>query len=143
MLYFEMFTRVQPEPAMKDFEEVFNQTGRVGEIGSLLDTDYDKPNHHLTDRADELNLMFDGKADGQLGSPLRGGSRKKSQGRKRDLNIDHWKSNEEYDTNVPINRQCNSALLKRVDVIAEEKENLDNSNHSNSEIKQTITITAP
>jgi len=31
----------------------------------------------------------------------------------------------------------------RVDVIAEEKENLDNSNHSNSEIKQTATIAVP
>jgi len=50
----------------------------VEDIGSLLDTEFDKPNHHLTDRADELNLIFDGKAEGNLGSPLRGGSRKKS-----------------------------------------------------------------
>jgi len=60
----------------------------VEDIGSLLDTEFDKPNHHLTDRADELNLIFDGKAEGNLGSPLRGGSRKKSQGRRKDLKLD-------------------------------------------------------
>ena len=41
LLYFEMFTRVQPEPTPKDFEDM-NATGRVCDSGALLETDYDK-----------------------------------------------------------------------------------------------------
>ena len=41
IIYFAMFSRVQPEPLHGDLDYL-NATDKLGDLGALLDTEYDK-----------------------------------------------------------------------------------------------------